>query len=267
MIRTFADCEHPRVQLVSTHTVERPFGNFTILRLASHRSPRRTLTVGFSQSGSATSTVVHEVDGKVGPDLDDFARTLNDSVSKVCKDSGGKCTDDVTLTRSEPPRTTDAPAFLGVVDLPPIADVDRVWAAAPADPDPNPAATTCDRADFGGKKIDSAHSRVFVLYQASELPKEFGLTETVGRFEDAAAAKKFVAKVKQRIESCPADNLAAKIDQTAKIKDKGNGATGYVWRVGLEVSKGATARTTESGSCVVAPTSPRSPSRPPTSST
>ena len=184
MIRTFADCEHPRVQLVSAHTVERPFGNFTILRLASHRSPRRTLTVGFSQSGSATSTVVHEVDGKVGPDLDDFARTLNDSVSKVCKDSGGKCTDDVTLTRAEPPRTTEAPAFLGVVDLPPIADVDRVWAAAPAEPDPNPAATMCDRADFGGKKIDSAHSRVFVLYQASELPKEFGLTETVGRFED-----------------------------------------------------------------------------------
>ncbi|MGA9714742.1 MAG: hypothetical protein WBQ48_02810 [Aeromicrobium sp.] len=238
MIRTFADCEHPRVQLVSTHTVKRSFGDFTILRLASHRSPRRTFTIGLSQSGSATSTVVHEIDGKVGPDIDDFARTLNDSISKICKDSGGKCADVITVTQAEPPRTTDAPDFLGVVDLPPIADVDRVWAAAPADPDPNPAATTCDRADFGGKTIDSASSRVFVLYQASELPDEFGLTETVGRFSSKEAAKKFVAKIKRRIESCPTDNLAAKIDQTATIKDQGNGATGYVWRVGLEVSKG-----------------------------
>jgi hypothetical protein len=236
LIRSFADCEHPRVQLVSAHAVKRPFGDFTILRLASNSSPKRTFTVGFSQSGSATSTLVHEVDGTEGPDLEDFARTLNASVSKVCTDSGGACSNAVELIRADPPRTTEAPAFLGVVDLPPIADVARVWAATSAASDPNPAATVCDKADFSGKGITQAWSRVFVLYQARELPPQFGLTETVGRFADEDAAKSFVKKFKNRIESCPDDNLAAKIDQSATIDN--SRSNGFVWRVGLEVSDG-----------------------------
>lgn len=235
LIRSFADCEHPRVQLLSAHAVKRPFGDFTILRLASNQSPRRTFTVGFSQSGSVTSTLVHEVDGTQGPDLDDFAKTLDDSVAKFCRDSGGRCAKAITLTRATPPRTTQAPAFLGVVDLPPIADVDRVWAAAPADPDPNPAATVCDQADFSRKDVGDAWSRVFVLYQASEVPEKFGLTETIGRFEDEEAAKAFVAKVRQRIDSCPDDNLAATIDQSAKVDN--DRTSGFVRRVGLEVDE------------------------------
>lgn len=236
LIRSFADCEHPRVQLLSTYAVKRPYGDFTILRLASNKSPERTFTVGFSQSGSVTSTLVHEVDGAAGPDLKDFAQTLNDSVGKVCRDSGGTCTNDVMLTRADPPRTTDAPEFLGVIDLPPIADVDRVWAAAPADPDPNPAATVCDKADFSLDEVQAAEARVFVLYQAREVPQEFGLNETVGRFADDAAAKKFVARIEDRIDSCAKDNLGAKIDQTATIDTAQT--SGHVWRVGLKVSKG-----------------------------
>ena len=233
LIRSFADCEHPRVQLVASYEVTRPFGNFTILRLASNRSPKRTFTVGFSQSGSVTSTVVHETDGTEGPEIEDFAQTLNDSVAKVCKESGGKCSDDVQVTRAEPPRTTDAPSFLSVVDLPPVADVNRVWAASPAKADPNPAATVCDRADFTGKNVVSASARSFVLYQATEVPQAFGVTETVGRFKDEKAAKAFVKKVRGRMDGCPDDNLVAEIDQTSRIKN--DRSDGYTWRVGLEV--------------------------------
>ena len=64
-------------------------GNFQILRLRSHSTPERTFTVGFSHTGTVTSTLVHEVDGAKGPAIATFARTLNDSVSRVCTDSGG----------------------------------------------------------------------------------------------------------------------------------------------------------------------------------
>src|SRR5699024_1194660 len=51
-IRWYADCQLPRVQLTDSYTVERPFGNFTVLRLRSHRSPVRTFTVGLAHSGT-----------------------------------------------------------------------------------------------------------------------------------------------------------------------------------------------------------------------
>ncbi|AXT84082.1 hypothetical protein C6I20_01975 [Aeromicrobium sp. A1-2] len=235
LVQWYSDCEHPRVQLVSAYTVQRPFGDFQILKLRSHRSPQRTFTVGFSHSGTITSTLVHEADGKEGPTVQAFARTLNDSVAKVCKDSGGKCTDTIQVMRTDPPPTTDAPGFLGIVDLPPIGDVDKVWAAAPVSAKTNPAATQCDKADFAGADAES-DARIYVLYQATTLPDQFGVAETVGRFASAKKAKAFVKKVSQRMNSCSDDNLSAKIDQ--KESFEGPEFSGDVWRVGLEINKG-----------------------------
>ncbi len=240
LLSWYADCTHPRVQLLSAHRVERPFGDFTILRLRSNREPERTFTVGLANSGSITSTVVHEVDGEKGPSVEEFAALLNDSVSKVCEASGGRCTDDISVIRADPPRTSEAPMFLGVVDLPPIADVDRVWAAVAARAEPNPAASPCDRADFSGKDVEKAASRIFVLYQATELPREFGVTETVGHFASEKAAKKFVDSVRDRIEGCPDENLSAEIDQSAKIST--DSTEGHVWRISVEARKDVTAR-------------------------
>jgi hypothetical protein len=236
LVQWYSDCEHPRVQLVAAYTVQRPFGDFQILRLRSHRSPERTFTVGFSHSGTITSTLVHEVDGTKGPAIQTFARTLNDSVAKVCKDSGGACTDTINVMRTDPPPTTDAPEFLGIVDLPPIGDVDKVWAAAPVSANGNPAATQCDGADFTGKTVESARSQLYVLYQATTLPRQFGVAQTVARFESPQAAKAFVKKVSNRLEACPDRNLSAKIDQHDDFSNAS--FSGDVWRVGAEVKKG-----------------------------
>ncbi len=239
LISWFADCSHPRVQLISTNRVQRPFGDFTILSLRSHRKPERTFTVGFAHSGSITSTVVHEIDGDQGPSVEAFAGVLNDSVSKVCRASGARCSDDFTVIEANPPRTSAAPSFLGVVDLPPIADVDRVWAAVEAKSDPNPAATPCDKADFTRKAVNKASSRIFVLYQATDLPREFGITETVARFESTKAAKDFVSDIAGTIDGCPDENLSAEIDQNRKVK--ADGASGQVWRVRVEVTNNSMA--------------------------
>ena len=239
LISWFADCAHKRVQLMSAHTVERPFGDFTILTLRSNNDPVRTFTVGFAHSGAIASTVVHEVDGKKGPSVEAFAEVLNDSVAKVCRASGGRCDEDFTVTEADPPPTTEAPAFLGVVDLPPIADINRVWAGVAARAVPNPAATPCDKADFSVKTVQNASSRIFVLYQATELPQEFGVTETVARFESDDAAAKFVKNIASDLDGCPDENLSAKISQTTKIDQ--DDVTGRTWRVSVEASEDVTA--------------------------
>ena len=231
LVRWYSDCEHPRVQLVGSYVVQRPFGDFRILRLRSHRSPERTFTVGFSHSGTVTSTLVHEVDGPTGPDIDEFALTLNDSVKQVCTESGGKCTDDIEVVSTDPPRTSEAPAFLGIVDLPPIADIDKVWVGSRAEGGRNPAATQCDSANFTGKKVRVSSSRVYVFFDANELPDGLGVAETIGRFDSDDDAKDFVKAVDKKMTDCPDDNLSANIDQKKGVD------AGTTWRVGFEVNK------------------------------
>lgn len=236
IVRWYSDCEHPRVQLVGSYVVKREFGDFRILRLRSHRSPERTFTVGFSHSGTVTSTLVHEVDGATGPDIDDFALTLNDSIAQVCKESGGRCIDDIEVVGTDPPRTSEAPAFLGIVDLPPIADIDKVWAGVkPFRPKVNPAATQCDSANFRARSVRSTQSRIFVIPGARGLPQAFGVAETVGRFGSDDDAKAFVKEVGKRIDKCPDKNLSAKVDQKRSIESGDD--RGTAWRVGLEVNK------------------------------
>ncbi|NRQ49812.1 hypothetical protein [Aeromicrobium stalagmiti] len=234
LVQWYSDCEHPRVELVAAYTVKRPFGDFQILKLRSHREPERTFTVGFSHSGTITSTLVHEVDGAKGPSIQAFARTLNDSVSKVCADSGGTCSDSIQVMRTDPPATSKAPSFLGIVDLPPIADIDKVWAAARFDASTNPAATLCDKADFTSKAVSKAGSRIYVLYQANDLPQEFGVAETVARFTSTKKAKAFADLVQKRIEACDDEILSAQVDQTESFKNPS--FSGQAWRVGFEIS-------------------------------
>ncbi|KAA1374611.1 SigE family RNA polymerase sigma factor [Aeromicrobium fastidiosum] len=236
LVQWYSDCEHPRTQLVASYTVKRPFGDFQILSLRSNRSPERTFTVGFSHSGTITSTLVHEVDGAEGPSIEAFAKTLNASVSKVCKDSGGECSDTIEVLPSDPPPTTEAPSFLGIVDLPPIAAIDKVWAGTEFSAETNPAATACDKATYTSDSVAKAGSRVYVLYEATELPPEFGVAETAARFTSEDKAKAFVKKVTQRIDGCADDILTATIDQKRKVSVPD--ASGTVWRVGFELDGG-----------------------------
>lgn len=233
----YADCSHPRVQLVGSYVVKRPFGDFQILRLRSHRSPQKVFTVGLAHSGRVTSTLVHERTGGSGPEIQDFATTLNASVARVCRDSGGRCSDDFEVVRTIPPRTSSSVAFLGTVDLPPIADIDKVWSGTrPLRPKTNPAATQCDEADFRRKGLESTASRVFVIPDAVGVPAEFGITETVGQYSSEDAAKKLVDKVRDDIADCPDANLSAEVTQKKKIE--GPGFSGRSWKISLEVSEG-----------------------------
>lgn len=233
----YADCSHPRVQLVGSYVVKRPFGDFQILRLRSHRSPQKVFTVGLAHSGRVTSTLVHERTGTSGPAIEDFASTLNASVERVCRDSGGRCADDFEVVSTVPPKTSSSRAFLGTVDLPPVADIDEVWSGSrPLRPKTNPAATQCDETDFRRKGLVDTASRVFVIPDAVGVPAEFGVTETIGSYDDEDAAKKLVSSARDGIDDCPDANLSAKVSQERKIE--GSGFSGRSWRISLEVSEG-----------------------------
>lgn len=232
----YSNCSQPRVQLVGAWTVERSIGDFKIIRLRSHRSPVRTFTVGFSHSGTVTSTLVHEIDKAEGPDIESFARALNDSVSRVCVASGGNCTSEISVGRAIPPATSQDPGFLGIVDLPPIAKVDKVWAATDAQPfEKNLAATQCDQATFDGKRIEKATSKTFLIPGAKVLPKQFGLIQTVATFSEEKDAKRYARGLIDKVENCPDDNLSADITQQQPVKS--TNYQGATWRISFEVAE------------------------------
>lgn len=235
----FADCAHPRTQLIGSYVVKRPFGNFRILQMRSYRDPERVFTVGVTQSGSVSSTVVHEQEGSQGPPIDDFARMLNTSVAKICRDSGGQCSDELEVAPAAPPRTSEAPAFLGVVDLPPVADIDHVWSGtkpfAPED-DRNPAATLCDATATQGGRIADASSRIFVIPQAEGLAPEFGVAETVLTMTSPEAAAELVGATRRKLAACEDENLSARVTEASEI-DTG-AMIGTTWTVRFEVEGG-----------------------------
>src|SRR5690625_566469 len=236
LVRWYADCQLPRVQLTDSYTVERPFGNFTVLRLRSHRSPVRTFTVGLAHSGTINSVVVHEQDGAEAPDVEDFAATLNTSIMKVCDRSGGNCSREINVKATDPPAIGKQPQFLATVDLPPIEDIDHVWAGAPVNSQENPAATPCEHTEFSGPAA-SVDSQIFVIPNAKKLPKKFGISETVGTFPSDKEAKKFVKKLSKRVKSCEKDNLAADVSKKkTKTRNRGDISTAQ-WRMTFEVSK------------------------------
>ncbi len=237
LVTWYADCTHPRTQLIGSYTVERPFGDFTILRLRSYRDPAKTFTVGLSRSGTVTSVVVHEVNGTEAPAIETFAQTLNDSVLRVCIDSGGTCTTDLEVKRTQPPATSSDPAFLGIVDLPPVADVDKVWAGTPADVlKDDPATTPCELRERSKPKGDVVGSRVFLIPEAkNQLPAQFAVSQTLVRMPSAKAAREVLDGTKRLMAECADENLAATISQAAV--EKGDGQRMRSWRMVFELSK------------------------------
>ena len=89
-------------------------------------------------------------------------------------------------------------------------------------------------ADFSGEP--GAKAKVFVIPQAKELPKEFGVAETVAHFRSVKIAKRFVSTIAARISDCAKQRLSARIDQPSNFKT--SAYSGRSWRIGVEITKG-----------------------------
>lgn len=234
----FAECQHPRVQLTEAYVVERPTGDFTILRLQSHRDGLRTFTVGISQSGMFSLTIVNETEGGEGPDIEAFAQVLNDSVYRLCTESGGECPRQFTIANAIPPAATSDPGFLGVVDLPPIADVDSIWAASEAKASTqSKSQTLCEAADWSKAVKGSLSSRVFVMPEAG-LPDQFGVAQTVAKFSSEEKAIKWLADTEEEMDSCPRRVLSIDTEDVRRLSLGENEGSVFKLRLRLADEEG-----------------------------
>jgi hypothetical protein len=233
----YADCRLPGVQLIGAWTVRRADPDFRLLQLASHQNPEQTFTVGLGVTGNVVTTLVHRSEGNDAPDPWAFASVLNDAVGKVCEFGGRRCEAGLALRRTSPPATRRSPEFLAIADLPPVGDAIGVWTGVATDPKSHRDAAVCDKADFSGSHPTS---RAYVQSEIADIPKEFGVTETVGRFSNEDDADEFIDRVEANLFDCPDDNLAAQVDQSYAI-DEGP-LDGTSWRVRLDLPDGGEAQ-------------------------
>ncbi|HUP99522.1 MAG TPA: hypothetical protein VM093_03600 [Aeromicrobium sp.] len=231
----YADCRLPGVQLTGAWIVRRADPDFRVLQLVSHQEPEQTFTVGIGVTGTVVTTLVHRSAGEEGPDLWAFARVLNEAVGGVCEFGGRRCESGLVLRRTPPPATRQSPRFLAIADLPPVGDATAVWTGVPSDPKSHRDAAVCDKAEFTGAH---ATSRSYVQSEVADLPKAFGVTETVGRFPTEDRAKEFIKAVEHNLARCPDKNLAAQVDQEHDVDD----LDGTSWRVRLELPDGGEAQ-------------------------
>ena len=247
MVGWYAGCQAPRVQLVSRHLADRAGGAVQILVLRNWQDPARTLTVSVARSGVVVTALVHEVDGMTGPVPRAMAHSTSVALDRLCLTSDGTCGSASRPARASLPPTGEGPGFLGAVDLPPVADLDTVWAGTeptrtPAD---DPAATPCDQADFTGPPLVSARSRSFVMPEAN-LAQRFGLSQTVGTARAPGPAARFVADAVARVGTCPDRELSAHVDRHAVVgagkRSASHGGSaaeveGHLWRLSFEVAE------------------------------
>lgn len=230
-IQWFADCQHPRVQLVDAWQV--PKQDVTILRLVSHRSPARSFTVGFSKVGAVTNTMVHEIDGSTPPAIEAFAATFTTSIARICAATEAEdCPDATAVTRTNPPRTSKGVGFLAVVDLPPMARVDHVWAAVAAKASSSPTRTLCGEPQLSGT---AAKSQLFVI-PAAGLPETFGVAQTAQRFASEDEAHKQAAAMVAAFGKCAKDNLSARVSRATTFS-AGSTSAGTLWQLTFETGR------------------------------
>jgi DNA-directed RNA polymerase specialized sigma24 family protein len=245
MVGWYAGCTSPRVQLLSTHRVAGVGDEATLMVLRSWADPTTTQVVGVARTGGLTTTVVNTMTGmndpKAEPDLAPSAGLLAQAVTGLCTlPDAGTCTASPQVKDATVPPVGRHPALLVEADLPPVPTIDQPWVGTdPTRAKQNVAATRCDDTQFTGAGFSKAMTRTFVIPDATELPPEFGLSETVGALPRKKATS-FVDGIRADLDKCPDHDLGTKVE---KLADEESGSHDLsVWRLTVEVSQNRSVR-------------------------
>jgi hypothetical protein len=241
----YAGCMSPRVQLLSTHRVQGVGDEATLLVLRSWSDPVTTQVVGVARTGVLTTTVVNTSTGMTDPDqepdLKPSAGLLASAVTGLCAlPDAGSCAAVPTLKDVSPVPVGKHPSMLIEADLPPVPTIDQPWAGTePAKAKTNVAATRCDNTEFDDPAFTKAFTRTFVIPAASQLPPEFGLSETVGALP-RKSARAFVADLRTKLKKCPDEDLGTDVEQLADEQTDARDLA--VWRITVDVSQDRSVR-------------------------
>ena len=237
----FAGCSEARLQLLGAYRVRGLGEQAEVLKLRIPNAVRRTYTVGLARSGSVTvSTVLETLGGRASP-ISGVLDTLTQAVRNLCgADVTGPCPTDVQAAPVLPPPSGETLGSLAAADLPVVGRINKPWVGTkPAPARPNVAATTCDKANFVKAGARQAATRTFLIPEAN-LPKRFGITETIGGFATPQAARKFVRSITADMASCEKRDLGATI-RTELLQTKGYRQSEYaLWRLDSEIKQGST---------------------------
>ncbi len=239
MEKWFTECATPRVQLISAHRLDGIGDEGTLLTMRSWDDPVTTHRAAVARTGMLLTLTLVSTRGKTD-EVEPVVDLAASAVRRLCSsdaaaEAPGACVVGAEAVRITPPPSAQAPGMLQVLDLPPMPGAPLPWVGVkPTKPSTNAAATRCDNASFTGKSIKRARTRTFVI-PGADLPTEFGITETLGRFPNKRAAKKFVAQIRTRMTNCEEHDLATTVTQTTDHSRANEELT--TWLVETEVSE------------------------------
>jgi DNA-directed RNA polymerase specialized sigma24 family protein len=236
----YAGCVSPRVQLLSTHQVQGVGDEATLMVLRNWTQPVTTQVVGVARTGGLTTTVVNTLTGMTDPtkepDLEPSAGLLASAISGLCTlPDAGSCAVAPKVKESSPVPVGRHPSLLVEADLPPVPTIEQPWVGTqPTKAKENLAATRCDDTQFTGPGFAKSMTRTFVIPAATQLPPEFGLSETVGVLPPKQAHA-FVSDIRDKLTKCPDDDLGTDVEKIT-VEESGRRDL-YVWRLTVEVSE------------------------------
>jgi DNA-directed RNA polymerase specialized sigma24 family protein len=232
----YAGCTVPRIQLLDSYTVAGVGDEAQVIRMRVPGAPDRSYVVALARTGALTTSTVLETATAQPVPASTVAATLATSVRDLCGSRvAGTCVGAVRTAPALPPPSGETAGMLSIVDLPVIPKVRRAWSGtAPSDATKNPAATTCDRANFATSGAAKPVSRSYLILDAG-LPARFGLTETVGTFTTAKQASAFVDQVVARMARCEGKELGSTVTQRLVRSNRARGESFALWRLGNQV--------------------------------
>ena len=236
----YAACASPRVQLLATYNVGGVGDEATMMVLRNWSQPVTTQVVGVARTGGLTTTVVNTVTGITDPteepDLQPSVGLLATAVTGLCTlPDAGSCPGPTSLKAMSPVPVGKHPSLLVEADLPPVPTIEEPWAGTqPTKAKVNVAATRCDDTEFTGPGFAKSLTRTFVIPAATQLPPEFGLSETVGTLPRKQALA-FVGDIRDKLAKCPDNDLGTDVEKIA-VEESGRRDL-YVWRLTVEVSE------------------------------
>ncbi len=233
----YTGCPGGALQLQRSYSVRGVGDEATLLVLEGWHDPPTADTVGLARVGpGGTWTVSRTVRGPATRPSR-ATKALADAVELICDRVGRTgCVRPHPGLRLEPPALSgEERGILATVDLPGLDGVERPWVGTEPEGAPsNPAATSCDQADFREAGAERTRTRTF-LVPGARLPDRFGLTETYGTFAGPGAADRFLARIEQRFSRCEDRELATEVLSRRTI-DR-DGLEGATWTLRTEVSE------------------------------
>lgn len=234
MVGWFAACSDARVQLISTHQVDRVGDEATVLVLRSWKRPETTMVAAVARTGRASTVTFTRTQDARRADVVGSAKLLADAVNGLCAlPDTGACAERPEVSLARPLPVGEVPSMLVEVDLPPVAGVDRPWIGTEARvAQSNLAASRCDGTRFDAKPMKRNMTRSFVIPEA-RLSDLFGLTETVGLLPEKQAGR-FIDTVRTKLRTCADKQLGTDVVRVADLSTRQQDLS--VWHVTAELS-------------------------------